>query len=154
MTKVQRPFIAELIQKDFILLKSLAKGLNVISEGEENKEDVVDLLSVIEELEKVTNEELDFRVEADNTRFFKNNCIDDEEQISCPAVIDELTTERMFTMTFVDGYSVSKKEKLLADGYDPIEIGCVLIENYVHQILDVGTFHADPHQGNIMVSNG
>ena len=116
VTKIQRPFIAELMAKDFILLKNLAKGLNIISEGNENKDDMVDLLSVIEELEKVTNEELDFRVEAQNTRFFKENCIDDEEVISCPTVIEELTSERLFTMTFVDGCSISKKEKLEAEG--------------------------------------
>lgn len=152
VTKVQRPFIAELMAKDFILLKNLAKGLNVISEGNEN-DDMVDLLSVIEELEKVTNEELDFRVEAQNTRFFKENCIDDEEVISCPTVIEELTSERLFTMTFVDGCSISKKEKLEAEGCDLMEIGHAIIDNYAHQVLDIGTFHADPHQGNIMVSN-
>ena len=153
VTKVQRPFIAELMAKDFILLKNLAKGLNVISEGNENKDDMIDLLSVIEELEKVTNEELDFRVEAQNTRFFKENCIDDEEVISCPTVIEELTSERLFTMTFVDGCSISKKEKLEAEGCDLMEIGHAIIDNYAHQVLDIGTFHADPHQGNIMVSN-
>ena len=153
VTKVQRPFIAELMAKDFILLKNLAKGLNVISEGNENKDDMVDLLSVIEELEKVTNEELDFRVEAQNTRFFKENCIDDEEVISCPTVIEELTSKRLFTMTFVDGCSISKKEKLEAEGCDLMEIGHAIIDNYAHQVLDIGTFHADPHQGNIMVSN-
>lgn len=153
VTKVQRPFIAELMAKDFILLKNLAKGLNVISEGNENKDDMVDLLSVIEELEKVTNEELDFRVEAQNTRFFKENCIDDEEVISCPTVIEELTSQRLFTMTFVDGCSISKKEKLEAEGCDLMEIGHAIIDNYAHQVLDIGTFHADPHQGNIMVSN-
>ena len=153
VTKVQRPFIAELMAKDFILLKNLAKGLNVISEGNENKDDMIDLLSVIEELEKVTNEELDFRVEAQNTRFFKENCIDDEEVISCPTVIEELTSQRLFTMTFVDGCSISKKEKLEAEGCDLMEIGHAIIDNYAHQVLDIGTFHADPHQGNIMVSN-
>ena len=153
VTKVQRPFIAELMAKDFILLKNLAKGLNVISEGNENKDDMVDLLSVIEEFEKVTNEELDFRVEAQNTRFFKENCIDDEEVISCPTVIEELTSQRLFTMTFVDGCSISKKEKLEAEGCDLMEIGHAIIDNYAHQVLDIGTFHADPHQGNIMVSN-
>ncbi len=153
VTKVQRPFIAELMQKDFILLKSLAKGMNIISEGKNDQDDMVDLLSVIEELEKVTNEELDFRVEAENTRYFKENCIEDEEVISCPTVIEELTTQRIFTMTFVDGCSISKKEKLEAEGCDLMEIGHAIIDNYAHQVLDVGSFHADPHQGNIMVSN-
>ena len=154
VTKVQRPFIADMMRKDFVLLKKLAGALNVANEDEEDGDQMVDLLSVIEELEKVTEEELDFRVEAANTRFFKENCIEDETKITCPTVIDELTTERIFTMTFVDGCSVSKKERLIEEGCDLDAIGSVLIENYVHQVLDVGTFHADPHQGNIMVAHG
>ena len=154
VTKVQRPLIAEMMREDFVLLKKLATAVNVVKEADEDSEQMVDLMSVIEELEKVENEELDFRVEAENTRFFKENCIEDEEKISCPTVIDELTTERLFTMTFVDGYSISKRDRLIEEGYDPEQIGSVILDNYLHQVLDVGTFHADPHQGNIMVSHG
>lgn len=154
VTKVQRPLIAEMMRKDFVLLKKISAMINMVSAGEDDDNQMVDLVSVIDELEKVTNEELDFRVEAENTRFFKENCIEDEEKITCPTVIDELTTERIFTMTFVDGYSISKKDRLIEDGYDPKEIGTAILDNYMHQVLDIGTFHADPHQGNIMVSHG
>ena len=153
VTKVQRPLIADMMRKDFVLLKRLAGLVSVVTESDDGEE-MVDLVSVIEELEKVTEEELDFRIEAENTRFFKENCIEDETKITCPTVIDELTTERIFTMTYVDGYSISKMDKLLADGCDPDALGNAILENYVHQILDVGTFHGDPHQGNIMVSHG
>ncbi len=152
VTKVQRPLIADMMRKDYVLLKKLAGLVNSVSDNEDSEG--IDLVSVIEELEKVTDEELDFRVEANNTKFFKENCIDDEEKITCPTVIDELTTERIFTMTFVDGYSIAKKDRLISDGYDPLEVGKVIAENYVHQVLDIGTFHADPHQGNIMFTNG
>ena len=154
VTKVQRPLIAEMMREDFVLLKKLGILINMVSQTDDDSEQMIDLVSVIDELEKVTNEELDFRVEAENTRFFKENCIDDEEKISCPTVIDELTTERIFTMTFVDGYSIAKKDRLIEDGYDPEQIGSVILDNYIHQVLDVGTFHADPHQGNLMVSHG
>ena len=156
VTKVQRPLIADMMRKDFVLLKKLSSALDLVSETDEDgeTEKMVDLYEVIDELEKVTEEELDFRIEAENTRFFKENCIDDEEKISCPAVIDELTTERIFTMTFVDGYSISKRERFIEDGYDVDEVGTIIVDNYLHQVLDVGTFHADPHQGNIMISNG
>ncbi|MBR2823727.1 MAG: AarF/ABC1/UbiB kinase family protein [Clostridia bacterium] len=154
VTKVQRPLIADMMRKDFVLLKKLGRVINTISDTDDDSEQMIDLVSVIDELEKVTNEELDFRIEAENTRFFKENCIADEEKITCPSVIDELTTERIFTMTFVDGYSIAKKERLMDDGYDPEEIGAVIPDNYLHQVLDVGTFHADPHQGNLMVSHG
>ena len=154
VVKVQRPLIAEMMRNDYVLLKKGAAMINAIDEAKDTDEEKIDLLSVIEEMEKVTEEELDFRVEAENTRFFKENCIEDESKINCPSVIDELTTERMFTMTFVDGCSIGKRDKIIAQGYDVNEIGSVIVDNYLHQVLDVGTFHADPHQGNIMVSKG
>ena len=156
VTKVQRPLIADMMRKDFVLLKKLSSSLDLVSPVDEDgeAEKVVDLYQVIDELEKVTEEELDFRIEAENTRFFKEHCIEDETKISCPSVIDELTTERIFTMTFVDGYSISKRERVIEDGYDVDEIGTAIIDNYLHQVLDVGTFHADPHQGNIMIAHG
>ena len=82
VTKVQRPLIADMMREDFVLLKKLAGMVNTVNEADSDGEQMIDLLSVIEELEKVENEELDFRVEAENTRFFKENCIDDEEKIT------------------------------------------------------------------------
>ena len=154
VTKVQRPYIADMMRQDFVMLKKLAKGFSKVGEGSDDSDNQMDLVEVIEEFEKVTEEELDFRVEAQNTKFFKENCIEDETKINCPDVIDELTTERIFTMTFVDGYSISKKERLAEDGYDVEEIGRNIVDSYAHQVLDVGVFHADPHQGNIMVQKG
>ena len=149
--KVQRPLIEDMMIKDFELLKKLGGVANVIIDDDSSS---IDLVTILEELEQVTYEELDFRIEAENTKFFKENCIDDEEKISCPTVIDELTTKRLFTMTYVDGVSVSHKEELIEQGCDLEEIGRAIMDNYVHQVMDVGTFHGDPHQGNIMVSNG
>ena len=152
VTKVQRPLIADMMRKDFVLLNKLADLVNVI--GEDSDEQVIDFKSVIAEVERVTKAELDFRVEAENTRLFREKCLDDEERISCPAVIDSLTTERIFTMTYIDGCSVADTEKLIAEGCDPNEIGRVIVDSYLHQVLDAGIFHADPHQGNILVSHG
>lgn len=153
VVKVQRPLIADMMRKDYVLLKKGAALINTIGEADDSNEEKLDLLSVIEEMEKVTEEELDFRVEAENTKFFKEYCIEDETKVSCPTVIDELTTERMFTMTCVNGPTIAKKEKLVEMGVDFEELGRAIVENYLHQVLDVGTFHADPHQGNIMVQD-
>ncbi len=154
VTKVQRPLIADMMRQDFVLLKKMASVFNAVTEGAENTEDQLDFLSVIDEFEKVTEEELDCRVEAENTRYFKEHCIEDETKVTCPDVFDGLTTERIFTMSFVDGYSISKRERLIEEGYDVEDIGRRIVDNYLHQVLDVGTFHADPHQGNIMVMHG
>ena len=151
--KVQRPFIADMVRKDFVLLKKLAKMVNAVTESEDGAK-MVDLKSVIGQLEKVTEEELDFRVEAEHTRTFRALCIEDPYKMSCPAIIDELTTERILTQTFVDGFSLEKSDRIDAEHIDRERIGKEIIENYVHQVLDVGIFHGDPHQGNIMISHG
>ena len=153
VTKVQRPLIAEMMRRDFVLLRKIASVVNVVGEKEDGANSL-DLISVIQELETVTEEELDFHVEAEHTRAFREKCIEDEKKVSCPTIIDALTTSRILTMTYVDGYSISQKDRMLQDGVDPMAVGQALVENYVHQVLDVGMFHGDPHQGNIMISGG
>ena len=56
-------------------------------------------------------------------------------------------------MTYVDGCSIAKKDKLIEQGIDHVQAGRDILESYLHQVFDVGIFHADPHQGNIMASN-
>ena len=152
VTKVQRPLIADMMQKDFDLLKGLG-GLLGGGDSDSSDGEAMDLVTIIEEFEKVTKEELDFRIEAENTKFFKEVVLDDGK-VTCPTVIEELTTERILTMTFVDGCSVGKIEKLAEQGTDPMQAGRDILESYLHQVFDAGIFHADPHQGNIMVSGG
>lgn len=152
VTKVQRPLIAETMQKDFDLLKKLAPLLDG-GNADNQDSDAMSFATIIDEFEKVTWEELDFRIEAANTKFFKDRILTDGTA-TCPTVIDELTTERIFTMTFVEGCSVSKKEKLPEQGTDAMKVGREILESYLNQIFDAGIFHADPHQGNIMVSDG
>lgn len=152
VTKVQRPLIADMMQKDFDLLKGLGSLLGG-GDSSDSGGEAMDLVTIIEEFEKVTKEELDFRIEAANTKFFKEEILNDGKA-TCPTVIDDLTTERIFTMTFVDGCSVGKIEKLGEQGTDPMQAGRDILESYLHQVFDAGIFHADPHQGNIMVSQG
>lgn len=152
VTKVQRPGIADMMRNDFVMLRRLAHLVGVVSEEEGGG--AVDLESVVAELERVTEDELDFRVEAQNTREFRERCVLPFGGVSCPEIIDELTTERILTMTYVDGYSVEDRDRLEADGYDRLALGRTIVENYLHQVLDAGLFHGDPHQGNIMVASG
>ena len=116
VTKVQRPGIADMMREDFVLLKKLAGMLAKSAEDDEDAE-TLDLTAILEELEKVTWEELDFWVEAEHTRLFHKLCIEDETAVSCPKIIDELSTECILTMTYVDGYSISHLDRLEQDGY-------------------------------------
>lgn len=62
-----------------------------------------------------------------------------------PKLYSELTTAQVLVMEYVDGYSVSDTHTLEQEGYDLVEIGEKLADNYVRQIMQDGFFHADPH---------
>lgn len=47
-----------------------------------------------------------------------------------------------------------KNEVLEKGGYDLEEIGTKLIDHYIKQVMDDGFFHADPHPGNVHISDG
>ena len=153
VVKVQRPLVAETMREDFVLLKKIAAVVNVTRDTD-GLSDLVDLKSVIQQLEKVTSEELDFRIEAENARLFRDACIEDPAVMSCPKVVDSLSTEKILTMTYVDGFSVGDGERIEKEGYDRVAVGKVILDNYLHQILDCGIFHGDPHPGNILFSDG
>ena len=127
-----------MMQRDFDLLKKLAPMVGGVASSEDG-EDAMDLVTIVNEFEKVTKEELDFRIEAANTKFFKDVILAGGH-VTCPSVIDELTTERIFTMTYVDGCSIAKKDKLIEQGIDPVQAGRDILESYLHQVFDVGIF--------------
>ncbi len=149
VAKVQRPNVAENMRMDLSIMKRLADLASEISTG-----GGIAIKDVILELEKVTEDEIDFRVEAENTRQFRQLCTDPEEDVDCPEIIDALSGEHVMTMTFASGYSIGEKDRIIADGLDPDEIGQRLVNNYLDQIMDAGLFHGDPHQGNIFVDKG
>lgn len=146
VVKVQRPGIAESMKQDFELLGRAADMLKLAPVN-----NTIDFKMLLEELKETTKNELDFRIEAGNTREFYENC-KDLKYASCPIIEDAYTTSRIMTMSFVDGFSIGKIEKLDELGYDRNEITLKLMDHFVKQVVDDGFFHADPHQGNIVIS--
>ena len=57
-------------------------------------------------------------------------------------------------MEYIDGIRIDDSAALTENGYDIREISAKTAENYCKQILEDGFFHADPHPGNIWISEG
>jgi ubiquinone biosynthesis protein len=71
-----------------------------------------------------------------------------------PAVVGQLSTERLLVSEFVDGIKITDTEALLVAGIDTAAVARVLNDAYAEQILQLGYLHADPHPGNILVQKG
>ena len=147
--KIQRPHIKEIMQEDIRLLKKAIQLLPItLVTG-----DSIDLLTILDELWRISQEEMDFLKEAHNlSRFYENQ--KEIVYITSPKVFYEHTTSKVLVMDYINGIQIDQLEQLEHCGYDLIEIGRKSAENYCKQILEDGFFHADPHPGNLWISDG
>lgn len=147
--KVQRPGIYEVMAKDIALLKRAISILNLVRDSD----GVVNLESIVDEMWEIAKQEMDFLLEADHIEEFAHLNKDDEN-ILCPKVNRQLTTQRILVMECMDGIPLDDGKGLQAACVDMERIGRRLGINYVKQMIDDGFFHADPHPGNIWVKDG
>ena len=149
VVKVQREGIYEIMSQDMTLLRKAA-GILKLAPG---TGEILDFGIILDEMWKVSQEEMNFTIEAQNAEtFYKNN--EDVVFATCPRIYREETTPQVLTMELIDGISVDNKAKLLENGYDLDEIGAKLADNYIKQVIEDGFFHADPHPGNIRIREG
>ncbi len=147
--KVQRPGIAEQMERDLELLAFLARRLERRCPQALGFRPV----AAIAELAESTRRELDFRIEA-RTALRVRAAFAKSEQIVIPWVDRERTTARVLTMQLIEGARPAPAPELRAAGLDPdrlIEIGA---EAMVEQLFGLGLFHADPHPGNLLFLTG
>ena len=145
--KVQRRGIYGTMERDVAMMQRMLRFVPPALKG------FVDLERVISEFWSAAKEEMDFLREAANMETFsKNN--ENVVFVASPKLYSELTTAQVLVMEYIDGYSVSDTHKLEQEGYDLVEIGEKLADNYVRQIMQDGFFHADPHPGNLRIRGG
>lgn len=148
VVKVQRQGIAEVMARDIGLLHKAVKLLPM-----ETIKGMVDLDLVLDELWRVTQEEMNFLIEAANIEEFTRNN-KDVAFVQIPKLYKEYTTGHVLVMEYIDGYAINDKESLKENGYDLQEIGSKLIDNFIRQVMEDGFFHADPHPGNVRIKEG
>jgi ubiquinone biosynthesis protein len=150
IVKVQRPGIAESVNRDLDVLDELAHVAEQrTSWGAEYR--VAELAA---EFGDRLREELDFRIEARNATDIAANLDGPEASavgIHVPAVFHDLTTARMLVMEWLDGVSVRQTARIDELGLDRRALADALLRCVLRQMLVDGQYHADPHPGNVMV---
>jgi ubiquinone biosynthesis protein len=97
-------------------------------------------------------EELDFELEATHIARIAENFAHDD-RVCFPTVVKELSTKRVMTQTFVQGTKVSDIAALDALGIDRKELARRIVRVFCQMIFVDGVYHADPHPGNLLVSD-
>ena len=152
--KVERPGIKATVEQDLDILLRLAVRL----EDRARWARAVGVVAVVRGFAAAIREELDFRVEARNmaamaaTWAGQQQAVGGKVRVVLPAVHEELCTEHVLTIEWLDGVSLRAAGRLIDDrGLDRAELSRALLRSMVYQISEGGVFHADPHPGNIFL---
>ena len=146
--KVQRPGVRQRIEIDIEILYEMANLATKYTPFGKR----YGFLQIVRELERSLSQEMDFRLEADNTRLIGKQ-IAEFHLLTTPTVFSEYTSRRVLTLSFVHGRHLTDVSREELDALDSRAIAKELLSAYLKQMVIDGVFHCDPHPGNILLAD-
>ncbi|RYZ36477.1 MAG: AarF/ABC1/UbiB kinase family protein [Myxococcaceae bacterium] len=146
VVKVQRPGIAERIDADLGVLRSLARLLEAVVE----ETGIYTPSGIVDEFDRAIHEELDFVNEASNIRAFLETH-QDRPYMKIPRVHAALSSRTVLTLEFIRGEKINPA--VLSDA-ERKQLAQNILEASFRQLFDDGLFHGDPHPGNLLLMEG
>jgi len=146
--KVQRPNLKELFIIDLGIMQQIAGLLQKNKNWSRGR----NWVEIAKECRKVLMKELDFNSEAQYAARFRQQFLDDEN-VEVPEVIWDMSSEKVLCLSYLEGTKISDLEKLKSQEIDLPKIAEIGAISYLKQLVNYGFFHADPHPGNLAVSN-
>ncbi len=138
--KIQYPAIRSAIENDFKLVRSAIWPARMSGHFPKG---------LMEELQKGMLEETDYVQEADNLEFFRKE-LSKLTYLSIPKVYRELSTDRVLTMSYIEGEILSDFLKGKPSTAVRDLIGARLVEMQATQLHWLKAVHADHHPGNYL----
>jgi len=145
--KVQRADVAGRVHRDLDILRRLARRLERHTRWGAGQQ----LVATVDGFARSVIEELDFTTEARNLADL-TEAVRRHEIVTVPAAVDLLTRRRVLVMEWVDGRPLTVGARALGD-HDRRELARSLLRAFLDQIVVAGVFHADPHPGNLYLTD-
>jgi ubiquinone biosynthesis protein len=146
VVKVQRLNMREQLADDIEFFHELATFLTEHTSAGSK----IDLIGVVQQVERALVDELDYRTEARNAAAFRKD-LATFPHILIPRVIDAYTTHKVLTTERIRGVKIDEIPAITRIEYDFEGLAEEFAHAYLHQITDSGHFHADPHPGNVFI---
>jgi predicted unusual protein kinase regulating ubiquinone biosynthesis (AarF/ABC1/UbiB family) len=147
VVKVQRPGIREQIVEDLEALEQVAEFIDAHTEVGKRYE----FTNMLADLRRSLLHELDFQREAGNLRRLHRGLVE-FENIVIPEPVEDYTTSRVLTMDYITGTKITDVSPLRFMELDTSALAEEVFRAYLKQILVDGFFHADPHPGNVLLT--
>lgn len=146
--KVQRPGVQPQVATDLEALGEIARLLSAHTEAGSR----YDLPGMVDEFRLAVQAELDYVSEASHLRLIGGN-LAEFSAIIVPQPVDGYTTTRVLTMDYVRGTKVTAISPVVRVELEHDVLADTLVRAYLKQIVIDGVFHADPHPGNVLVTD-
>ena len=148
VVKIQRPGVRDQIVNDLDALEEVANFIDAHTEVGKRYE----FGHLQADLRRSLLRELDFQREASNLIRLGNN-LREFDRLIVPVPIEDFTTSRVLTMEYIAGKNISNLSPLRLLELEGADLADELFRAYLKQILVDGFFHADPHPGNVFLTD-
>lgn len=148
VVKVQRPGIRKRVVEELEIIEEVSGFLEKNTELGKK----YDVNKLFLNFKTTLLRELNYLKEAQHMNLLAHN-LREFKRIVIPTAVEDYSTDKVLTMTYIKGEkitSISPLKKLEIDGDQICED---LFKAYLQQIVVDGFMHADPHPGNVHLTN-
>lgn len=147
VVKVQRPGIRPQIIDELQVLDEIAAMLEHTKSGKRYQ-----VQKIFDEFRRTLVSELDYQKEAGNMSQLGAN-LKEFPNIRVPQPINGYTTRSVLTMEYISGRKITDITPLARMDINGAALAEELFRAYLKQVLVDGMFHADPHPGNVFLTD-
>ncbi len=148
VVKVKRPGIEKIVAKDLkVLKKVLPLALRFVDPNLRYSAN-----AMLSQFIETIHEEMDYTNESHNLKTIKRD-MENSNKVVVPAVYDDLSSKNVLTMEYLPGIKVTSVQELDEKGIDREQLVVDVHKVFFTMLLKHSVFHADPHPGNISVTD-
>ncbi len=149
VVKVRRPGIEKVVEDDIDVLKRiLPLALRFVDPNLR-----FSARAMLAQFIETIHEEMDYTLESENLKQIRKN-MQKYPNVIVPRVYDGLSSRNVLTMEYIPGIKVTNIEELDRKGIDRQKLVIDVHKVFFVMLLRNALFHADPHPGNISVTDG
>lgn len=145
--KAQKPNSREIIENDVKIMKFLADRMDKYISATRT----YNLPAIVSEFERSIFKEIDYMKELMNLQNLSRN-FKDVDYIKIPDAYENYCSEKVITMELIKGVKITDLIERDYPKIDKKKIASYGVKSYFKQVLIDGFFHADPHPGNLIVT--
>ena len=148
VVKVKRPGIEKIVAKDLkVLKKILPLALRFVDPNLRYS-----AKAMLSQFIETIYEEMDYTNESKNLKRIKKD-MENSTKVIVPSVYDDFSSKSVLTMEYLPGIKITNVQALDEKGINREQLVIDVHKVFFTMLLKHSIFHADPHPGNISVTN-